>query len=109
MRHRSRGKGGIILYPAHTHTGIGYAETRAFKAIHQDHGRVVPYRTIVISHRTIPRHTYICIRTKSNSEKERRRCTLADPCRTYITRAGDSKVTKAVSYSAVSHLRMSRA
>lgn len=75
MQHRSRGKGRIILYPARTHIHIGYAETRAFKAIHQDHGRVVRYRTIAISHRTILRHTYV--RTKSNGEKERRYCTLA--------------------------------
>lgn len=35
---------------------------RTFKAIHQDHGRVVQCRTIAISHRTIPRytlHTYV--------------------------------------------------
>lgn len=77
---------------------VDYAETRMFKAIHQDHGRVAWCRTIAISHRTIPRrtlHTYVRrVMAKKNGDTVRLR-SLPNIHHS----AADSKVTKAISYS----------
>jgi len=77
---------------------MDYAETRMFKAIHQDHGRVAWCRTIAISHRTIPRrtlHTYVRrVMAKKNGDTVRLR-SLPNIHHS----AADSKVTKAISYS----------
>lgn len=100
-----RGKGRIIFYLVHTRArecartrSADCAETRTFKAIYQDHGRVVRCRTIAISHRTILRrtlHTYVRrVMAKKNGDTVRLR-SLPN----IHHAAADSKVTKAISYS----------